>query len=185
MSNPSESAKTNRLDLAHREYQAGKTAFERGDYRQSVQYLERASALTELTSRFGGEVQIWLVTAYEAAGQRSEAISLCRKVSQHPDLKTRKQGKRLLYILEAPKLKTRPEWLTEIPDLTKIADNEADLDFGRSKFASPNPPKRPEKKQPVVPEPVDLSQVNTKDNLFIWVALGAAIAVTGGLIWLS
>jgi hypothetical protein len=185
VSNSSESGQPKRQDLANREYQAGKTAFERGEYRQSVQFLERASALTEPTSRLGGEVQIWLVTAYEAAGQRTDAITLCRKVSQHPDLKTRKQGKRLLYILEAPKLKTRPEWLTEIPDLTKIADNEADLDFGRSKFAPATPPKRVEKKPSIVPEPVDLSQVNTKDNLFIWVALGAAIAIVGGLIWLS
>jgi hypothetical protein len=176
---------SDRLDLVNREYQAGKTAFERGEYRQSVQFLERASALVEPGTRLGGEVQIWLVTAYEAAGQRTEAISLCRKVSQHPDLKTRKQGKRLLYILEAPKLKTRPEWLTEIPDLSTIADNESDLDFGRSKFAPTKPPKRPEKKQMVVPDPVDPTQVNTQDNRFIWVALAAAIALILGLVWLS
>lgn len=175
---------SDRSELVNREYEAGKTAFERGNYRQSVQFLERASALVESTSRLGGEVQIWLVTAYEAAGARSEAINLCRKLSQHPDLKTRKQGKRLLYILEAPKLKTRPEWLTEIPDLSAIGENESDLDFGRSKFAPATPPKRTEKPS-IVPEPVDLSQVNTKDNGFIWLALGATIAIFAGLVWLS
>lgn len=173
-----------RLDLANREYEAGKAAFERGNYRDSVQYLERASALVESGTRLGGEMQIWLVTAYEAAGQRSQAIQLCQTVSRHPDLKTRKQGKRLLYILEAPKLKTRPEWLTEIPDLSNISDNEGSA-LGTSKFAPATPPKRPEKPKSIVPEPVDLSQVNTQDNLFIWVALGGAIAIIAGLIWFS
>jgi hypothetical protein len=172
------------LNLVNREYEAGKAAFERGSYRESVQHLERANALVEGGTRLGGEVQIWLVTAYEAAGARSQAIQLCQQVSRHPDLKTRKQGKRLLYILEAPKLRTRPEWLTEIPDLSTISDNEGTT-LGTSKFAPATPPKRPEKPKSIVPEPVDLSQVNTKDNLFIWVALGGAIAIIAGLLWFS
>ncbi len=176
---------TEQRDLAQREYQAGKTAFERGDYQQAVKYLERSNALVEPGSKLGGEMQIWLVTAYEAAGQRMEALNLCRKASKHPDLTTRKQGRRLLYILEAPRLKTRPEWLTEIPDLGTIEKNESDRDFGRSKFAPTAPPKRIEKKRPVVPEEIDPSQVNTKENAFIWVALGVGIAIVAGLVWLS
>lgn len=172
------------LDLATTEYQIGKDAFERGEYRKSVQYLERASALTDPGSRFGGEVQIWLVTAYEAAGQRSEAIALCQKISRHPDIKTRQQGKRLLYILEAPKLQTRPEWLTEIPDLSKLSDSEAKDNRGVSKFGTATPPKLTQKTRPAIPESVDLSQVNT-DNRFIWVALVAAGLIVSGLVWLS
>lgn len=172
------------LDLATTEYQIGKDAFERGEYRKSVQYLERASALTDSGSRFGGEVQIWLVTAYEAAGQRSEAIALCQKISRHPDIKTRQQGKRLLYILEAPKLQTRPEWLTEIPDLSNLSDSEAKDNRGSSKFGTATPPKLTQKSRPAIPEPVDLSQVNT-DNRFIWVALVAAGLIVSGLVWLS
>ncbi|MER3478460.1 MAG: hypothetical protein C4287_20815 [Leptolyngbya sp. ERB_1_2] len=174
---------TEQRDLAQREYQAGKTAFERGDYRQAVMYLERSNALIEPGSKLGGEMQIWLVTAYE--GHRTEALTLCRKACQHPDLTTRKQGRRLLYILEAPRLKTRPEWLTEIPDLGTIEENESDRDFGRSKFAPTAPRKRVERKPSVVPEEVDLSQVNTKDNAFIWVALAAGVAIVAGLVWFS
>lgn len=172
------------LDLATTEYQIGKDAFERGEYRKSVQYLERASALTDPGSRFGGEVQIWLVTAYEATGQRSEAIALCQKISRHPDIKTRQQGKRLLYILEAPKLQTRPEWLTEIPDLSNLSDSEAKDHRGSSKFGTATPLKLTQKTRPAIPEPVDLSQVNT-NNRFIWVALVAAGLIVGGLVWLS
>ena len=61
------------------EYQAGKAAFESGDYRTAVQRLEAASALMGRTSRLGGEAQMWLVTAYEAAGQKIEAIALCQQ----------------------------------------------------------------------------------------------------------
>lgn len=35
------------------EYQAGKAAFERGEYRAAVQHLEAASALMNRTSRLG------------------------------------------------------------------------------------------------------------------------------------
>ena len=68
------------------EYQAGKAAYERGDYRVSVKHLEAASALMSRNSRLGGEAQIWLAIAYEAAGQQSEAIALCPHLSRLPDI---------------------------------------------------------------------------------------------------
>lgn len=167
------------LDHLRAEYQAGRDAFERGLYRESVEHLEKASALAVRTSRLGGEVQMWLVTAYEAAGQRSEAIALCQQLSRHPDLETRKQGRRLLYILEAPKLNTRPEWLTQIPDLTAIEEGKT-----ASSFAAAAPKRKPAPKPAAwTPETVDLSQVNTQDNRFIWVAGAIAALILGGLLW--
>lgn len=167
-------------DKAKIEYQAGKAAFERGDYRQSVEYLEKASALVVRNSRLGGEVQMWLVTAYEAAGQRTEAIALCKQLKRHPDPETNKQSRNLLYILEAPQLERRPEWLTEIPDLTAVSESEHKFRQGSGvKRANPLPTKR------IEAEPIDLSQVNTKDNRFIWVALIAISLILGGLVWSS
>lgn len=168
------------IDTAKADYQAGKAAFERGDYRKAVQSLESAKAAVQPMSRLGGEVQIWLVTAYEALGQRSEALTLCREVSRHPDLQIRKQGRRLLYILEAPRLTTRPEWLTQIPDLTALSDRD-----GRDRTAAGTilPPKRPEKPAFQLETVVDPNQVNTQDNRFIWVALCAAALLLGGLLW--
>lgn len=159
------------------QYEAGKAAFERGEYRQAVKHLEAATALITPNSRKGGEVQIWLLTAYEAADQRTEAIALCQQLRRHPDLTTRKQSKRLLYILEAPQLNRRPEWLTEIPDLTGLAD-------GGDKFRQGSAPTniKPASRRRSEPEPIDLSQVNTKDNRFIWVALVAIALTLGGLI---
>lgn len=161
------------------EYQAGKAAFERGDYRNSVQHLEKAVALVGSNTSLGGEIQIWLVTAYEAAGKQPEAIALCQQITRHPDLKTRKQSRRLLYILEAPKLKTRPEWITPIPDLTGLSDSEIRDRKGSAAIST-----KPIEKPAFQLEPEDLSQVNTQDNRFIWVALLAALLMIGGLVWL-
>jgi hypothetical protein len=99
-------------------YQAGKEAFERGNYRQSIEYLESTIALINPASAQGGEVQMWLVTAYQAANRLLDATNLARKLTEHPYADIRKQSRQLLYILEAPRLKRPPEWLTEIPEIT-------------------------------------------------------------------
>lgn len=168
------------VDTARADYQAGRAAFERGEYRKAVQFLEAAKASVTLSSRLGGEVQIWLVTAYEAIGQRSEALVLCREVSRHPDLEIRKQGRRLLYILEAPRLTTRPEWLTQIPDLTTLGENDGSDRFSAATLAPPKPSEKPGFQLETV---VDPQQVKTQDNRFVWVALGVAILVLGSLLW--
>jgi tetratricopeptide (TPR) repeat protein len=167
---------TERTEIAKKAYMEGVAAFERGQYRESVQCLEKASALVNRDSGFGGKVLIWLVTAYEATGQQAEAIALCEQIKRHPDAETSKQGKRLLYIMQAPQLKRPSEWLTQIPDLAAIADNT-----NQTRLSSNNSPRTPSKPLPA-PEPVDLSQVNTKDNQFIWVSL-LIIGLTIGLLW--
>jgi tetratricopeptide (TPR) repeat protein len=173
------------LALATTAYQQGQLSFERGDYRQSVQCLEQSLARLDPSSKLGGEVQIWLVMAYEAAGLRTEAIALCQKISRHPHHDTRLQSKRLLYILEAPKLKVDPAWLTQIPDLSGVVDNGQNK-WGTSKFTPPITAKSaPEKPKFTLIEPIDTSQVKTQDNLFLWLALSLGILVIGGLIGLS
>lgn len=168
------------IDTARADYQAGKAAFERGDYRKAVQSLETANAAVQPMSRFGGEVQIWLVTAYEALGQRTDALALCREVSRHPDLQIRKQGRRLLYILEAPRLTTRPEWLTQIPDLTALCDRDG---RDRTIAGTISPTKQPDKPAFQLETVVDPAKVNTQDNRFVWVALVVAVLLLGGLLW--
>lgn len=172
---------TENLDAIQTFYQAGKAAFERGQYRQSIEQLEQACALVNRTSRLGGEVHMWLVTAYEAAGKRDEAIALCEIMGRHPDPTTAKQSKRLLYILKAPRLKMRPEWVTPIPDLAALEDNP-DTSAGVSSYR-PSKVRSPKPRPVEEPAPIDWSQVNTKDNQFIWVALGAIACTIGGLLW--
>jgi tetratricopeptide (TPR) repeat protein len=98
-------------------YIQGQAAFERGQYREAIDWFQGALSLTPESSALGGAIQVWLVTAYEAAGRTEEALTLCRQLRTHGDYETRQQGKRLLYILEAPKLQLKPEWLTQIPEL--------------------------------------------------------------------
>ncbi|MEG4962976.1 hypothetical protein QUA73_22455, partial [Microcoleus sp. K4-C2] len=69
-----------------------------------------------------------------------------------------------------------PEWMVKIPDLAALDENQS-ISFQ----ANPNADIKYAKPQPAVPEPVDLSQVNTKDNRFIWVALIAIGLILGGL----
>ena len=160
------------------DYQSGQTAFERGEYRQAVSYLLGALAQVQPNTKIGGEIQIWLATAYEAAGQGAQAKELCRKLISHPNLDTRQASKRMLYIMEAPELVRPEEWLTKIPDLSHLEDRDG-------KAGGTNPPRMSLPKQERSLEeryaPVDLSQVNTQDNNFTAIALAFITIVLFGL----
>lgn len=159
------------------QFQAGRAAFERGQYRQSITAFEAALKLTSLGSREGGESQLWLVMAYQAAGQWSEARNLCRKLSRHPHPDCRKQSKQVLYILQAPRLARPREWLTEIPDLGQTeGQRPAYVQFQQAK----------KEKKP--PSPIyfeDPRGMNTQDNGFILATIALGILLIGGLVWFS
>ncbi|BCL37828.1 tetratricopeptide repeat protein [Nostoc sp. MS1] len=170
---------TESLELARTRYQAGKAAFENGQYREAVENLEKARALLARNTRLGGEVELWLVTAYEAAGRTEDAIALCQQLRRHPHSETSQQARRLLYILQAPRLKRPSNWMTEIPDLGALSDNESKIRI------TAKPLKPSERKPPAEPEFVDLSQVNTKDNRFIGLALIVIGLTISYLVWLG
>jgi len=149
------------------EYQAGKNALERGEYRQSILHLEAASQLVTRGSRLGGEVFLWLVSAYQAAGKVDEAIALCQQLANHPYYETRKQSQDLLFIIKAPKLNRPPEWMSQIPDLSAV--DQSDPEFRRGKGTTLY-----KKSQQTEPD-LDLTKVNTKDNQFIGVALSVIL----------
>jgi tetratricopeptide (TPR) repeat protein len=159
------------------DYLQGQAAFERGEYQQAVQCLEAALTQVEPRSAIGGEIQMWLVTAYEANGKMSEAIELCTKLTTHPRLETRQESKRILYILQAPALVRREEWITKIPDLQDLEENNS------SRGSSPPGPRRfaPRRSLPPKP-PIDPSEINTQDNGFIALMLIISLALLGGLL---
>lgn len=160
-------------------FAAGKVAFERGRYRQSLQSFEAACQQVEKNTLLGGEVQIWLATAYQALGQQDEAIALCRKLTRHNHYQTRKQAKRLLEILQAPPLSNNMKGLIEFPDTSQLEENADQKLVGKSTNSkvskSVSPP----------PQPLDLSQVNTEDNQFLWAALIGIVIIMGGLLFLA
>lgn len=165
---------------AYQQFQIGQDAFERGLYRQSIEALEKVVSLVGQNSSLGGEAQIWLVNAYQAADRNLEAIALCESLSSHSDVKIRKQSRRMIAILKAPKLKLREEWMTKIPDLTKLDEANS-----KNKKASGYLPAAPSPRPKPASKPVDLSQVETQDNGFAWIALGTIALTVAGLIWFS
>jgi len=160
-------------------YANGRAAFEHGRYRESVEWFVKAIALVNRNSQIGGEMQMWLVSAYEAVGQSQEAITLCRQLQHHAHWETRQQSKRLLYILEAPKLQKKTEWLTQIPDLSTVSEPDQRDRLVVGNFTRSVP------KTKTDPDPIDLSQVDTKESNLVWVALVGLLVVLGGLVWLG
>ncbi|MEO1209682.1 MAG: hypothetical protein AAFX78_09085 [Cyanobacteria bacterium J06638_20] len=170
----------NQEELARQRYRVGREAFERGRYRESIEQFQSSVELVGRNSILGGQAQVWMVSAFEALEKREEAIALCESITRHPHDTTRKEAKRLLYILKAPRLKIRPEWRTEIPDLTQLEGGER----ASAPYAKPTKKRSPSRRKPKPePEPIDLSQVNTRDNGFIWVGLLAIATLFAGLFW--
>jgi hypothetical protein len=155
------------------DFESGQIAFERGEYRQAVSYLLAAIAQVQPNTKLGGEAQVWLATAFEASGQIAEAKALCQKLSGHPSLDTRQASKRMLYIMQAPELVRREDWMIEIPDLSHLEDAEGNAPVNNMPTL---PPPAKVKSIEEIYAPIDLSQVNTKDNGFSSIALILTIA---------
>jgi tetratricopeptide (TPR) repeat protein len=157
-------------------YQAGRDALERGRYRLSVEHLEKAKTLVATSSLQGGEAQMWLVTAYQAAGRLSEARSLCQQLTKHPQRDIRQQSQAVLYVLNAPQLKRSPDWLNQIPAVDNLSDSAPRYQQGG------NGTKKSERLREQIS---DLSQVNERENFFIWVALMVVLLALGAAAWFA
>lgn len=166
-------------EMAAQLYLTGRRAFESGYYRQAIANLERSAALSVGASPIGGEIKIWLVLAYHAYGNLEAALALCRKLTHHPHIPTRKQGRRLRAILEAPELVKRPEWFSEIPDLSDIEDSEGEAKKGASGTYKPRPIR------PLKEPEIDPATINRRDNQFIWVAIVLTIAILAYLAYIA
>jgi tetratricopeptide (TPR) repeat protein len=163
-------------------YLQGQDAFERGQYRESIDCFQRALSLTPESTALGGAMQIWLVTAYDAAERREEALALCRELRTHANYETRQQAKQLLYILEAPKLQLKPEWLTQIPELNESSNlpnyrssNQRVAGQVSKKASSTGPRWSTEPMEPIEPR---------ESSGFLSLALGVSLAMLV-LWWLS
>ncbi|MDJ0601127.1 MAG: tetratricopeptide repeat protein [Crocosphaera sp.] len=165
-----------KLEQFKLKYQQGQALLDRGQYRSSVKILEEAKSLINLSSKLGGDIQLSLVTAYQGVDRLDDAIALCEDLTRHPNLEIRQQSQRILYILKAPQLKRPEAWMTKIPT-TKSDDSQT------PRYVQAKPATKPIKKTSLDLE--DITQMDTKDNGFIGLALGLFIIIIGGLIWLS
>jgi tetratricopeptide (TPR) repeat protein len=170
-----------RVAQAESLFAAGQLAFERGNYRDAVTAFEQGYELAGGATLLGGSIQLWLMNAYSAAGRHAEAIALGEKLAQHPDRDVRKQSKRVLEILQAPRLTRRADWLTPIPDLSDL-DTRGNSDYTLRQY-TPTP--KNNGTDDAQREPEDLSQMNTRDNGFLGVAIAVILVTLGGLLWLK
>ncbi len=169
--------------LAQQDLQLAQRAFEAGQYRTSVEVLERARALAAPGTLLQGEIMIWLVTAYEAAGQRAQAQILCQLATKHPQWDTRKEAKRLLYILKAPILRSRDDWQTKIPDLESLEPKTDAQKWSAPKSPAIRPPRPAPAPKGYQIAPLPDPNVAREDQAFVWVVLGAIGLLLAGLAW--
>lgn len=166
---------------ATQKFQQGQYYFESGRYREAIERLSQACALVEPKSKIEGEISLWLITAYDAAGQKDAALTLCRKLTKNPYLDTRRKSKRLLTILEAPKLSIHEDWITKIPPLEAV--NEPGQIRGSARSSSRLKPAP--KKNFIQDQDIDLSQVTTTDQSLVFVAIVLVLVLGTGLFWLA
>lgn len=164
------------INTFEEKYQAGKQALERGQYRLSIEHLEAAKELVAPNSRQGGEAQIWLVTAYQAANKIDEAIALAQELLTHPYTKTREQAQSILYIIKAPQLERPKEWMSEIPDL-------ATADKGASGYVTAK--KKARSVAELELEDLEPAPTEDRSDRFVWFAFILIIFIIGSLIWLG
>ncbi len=147
-------------------YLLGKEALDKGFYRQSLDYFTQAQEFIPENTHQGGDLQIWLITAYQALGKDQEAIALCQKLTTHPNFTIKKQAKDLLFILQAPRLQRPKEWMSEIPDLSKVAEE-------KNKFSAVTMPKKTNSKSSI--NSLNEHKINlentSKENNFLGFAL--------------
>jgi tetratricopeptide (TPR) repeat protein len=160
-------------------YATGQAAFERGQYRESINWLVQAlEHLPNPASPLGGAIQIWLVTAYDASGEREAALDLCRELQTHSDYDTRQQSRRLLYILEAPKLQSRAEWLTQIPDLNPADNPQRENVVGQARAVSAP---KPTVSKSITADPID--PIDPKESRGFLVSALSICVISLGLLW--
>jgi tetratricopeptide (TPR) repeat protein len=158
-------------------FNQGQAAFDRGQYRQSIGEFEAALKCTTVGSKQGGEAQLWLAMAYQAAGDTDTAKQLCRKLIHHPDIDCRKQSQQVLAILQAPLLARPAEWMTPIPDLTRQENTQpVNAPLRRPRRPKPEPP-------PIKFE--DTRRMNTRENGFMLAAIAVILALLGATYWFS
>ncbi|MCS7031442.1 MAG: tetratricopeptide repeat protein [Gloeomargarita sp. SKYG116] len=144
-------------------YRQGLRAMEAGRYREAVAALQQALVVRP----HDPQVKLWLAMAYEALQEWGLARELCRELTTHPDPKVRQQSQRVLYILEAPRLRRRSEWLNQIPLLTE--ESVVTWRVGAPKKTKPLPVEDMAPPGPVV-----------QSNRFVPVALGLLLT---WLVW--
>lgn len=154
--------------------------FERGQYRQALEEVKQAQ------SRYpqSGKLRLWQALAQEALGETQEAILLVQTLLRNPDPEVAQQARYVLGIWQAPRLRRSAEWLSEIPDLSRLEETdppEYRLAYGRSQRKGPSPrsgaPSGDTLSRREVDPPLDTQPL-------IWVLIGILSTLLAVMAWL-
>ncbi len=151
-------------------------SFERGQYRQALEQIKQAQ------SRYPqvGQLRLWQALAQEALGETQEAIRLAQTLLCNPDPEVAQQARYVLGIWQAPRLRRPAEWLSEIPDLSRLEEAEPPkyrLAYGRSQRKGSSPRSG---------DPLSRSQAAPSLNTqrLIWMLIGILLTLLAVMAWL-
>jgi tetratricopeptide (TPR) repeat protein len=120
-------------------FETGKVLYGVGRYKEAVAALVAALDAEGPFSILGGEIQLWLALAHQAAGDEQACLAVYRQVEAgHPSPKMRKQAADLRYIMEAPKLRVGPD---EKPTLPSVDPASPRAPGERTRRRVPPPPR--------------------------------------------
>ena len=120
-------------------FETGKVLYGVGRYKEAVAALVAALDAEGPFSILGGEIQLWLALAHQAAGDEQACLAVYRQVEAgHPSPKMRKQAADLRYIMEAPKLRVGPD---EKPTLPSVDPASPRAPGERTRRRVPSPPR--------------------------------------------
>jgi tetratricopeptide (TPR) repeat protein len=156
-------------------FQAGIFSFERGEYQSAIAQFQQALSQVNAKTQIGGERQIWLANAYDATGNETEAIEICRRLKTHGDRDVRKSANYVLGILSAPKL-------DQLKDAVSIIPNLQNLDLSDSpKAASSKSVGNLPRDQEFPLTDTNYSTSHAQNNWFIWTT--SAIILVALIVW--
>jgi tetratricopeptide (TPR) repeat protein len=158
-------------------FQAGIFSFERGDYQGAIAQFQQALSQVNAKTQVGGEIQIWLANAYDATGNDTEAIALCRKLKAHSDRDVRKSANYVLGILSAPKLEQLKDAVSIIPSLQTLDLSNSPAKSAASSQAVVN--LRRDQEFPL--SDPNNSRSRQQNSWFIWTT--CAIILAGLIVW--
>ncbi|AFY70054.1 hypothetical protein Pse7367_1776 [Thalassoporum mexicanum PCC 7367] len=156
------------IETAKELYKTALQNFERGNYSKAIRQFEQGLGMVNPQTKLGGEIQLWLVNAYEASGKSTEAIALCQTLVKHTNYDVRQSANYVLGIISAPELARREDLISKIPSLKDVADgdqsNRLSVKATQQARSRPKPPPPlPELDLSIPPQP----SVTPNSNRFI------------------
>lgn len=113
------------IDAAREHFIAAIAMFNRGLYSRAVDLFEVAVEKARPSSPLGGQYQLWLAQALDAAGERKAATLLLEMLQNHEDPDCRRVAAELHFIMTAPRLELEPGAFVSIPQLDERMHNSS------------------------------------------------------------